>query len=578
MKSEPDSRLFAEYLGGATDERTAGRVLDVVRADRAAMDRLLGLHEVDLMFDVLARTEREREVFADRVMACVVDDARREKICDAVDAEIRRAEPGRRTRQRRPVALPVSRPSAWGWRITGIAAALLVGLGVLLVREFSGLSLGLGRGALARVEQIDGVARRVRDESAAMLRVGDGVRAGDTVYVGAGAARVTFACPELGRFAVRPGSVLSFRADSRTTGGAAGEQAEHFHLERGALFADCDRLPAGRRFVLGTPHAHVVVVGTAFEVVVRLGGTEIDLREGRVRLVNLRNGEQAMLEPGSRAVVAKGISVVGRPGTAPGGPRVLYTFSEGRGAIVRDTAGGAQPLDLRVEDPSAVRWLPGGGLHVQAPTRLVSTRSAETFVEACRRSEALTVEAWIRPTRFEHLSSSPARILTFSPDEGVPNCTLGLGLYDDPRPRFVVRMKSTAAGESEFPELLTRPGRASTELTQLVFTRARAGRAALYVNGQEVLELQFHSGRLIMSRWTGELPGMLTNWRDDVRLLLGNVPAERADPFHAFLGEYHRVALYDRAWSAEEVRSSFRAMARMRMKRADGGRDGLPRR
>ena len=74
-----------------------------------------------------------------------------------------------------------------------------------------------------------------------------------------------------------------------------------------------------------------------------------------------------------------------------------------------------------------------------------------------------------------------------------------------------------------------------SELTHLVYTRDRDGQAVLYVDGKEV------------SR--SPVPGDLSSWDDSFRFALGNeLTGDRP-----WLGEYQRVAVFDRALSAKEA-------------------------
>ena len=51
-------------------------------------------------------------------------------------------------------------------------------------------------------------------------------------------------------------------------------------------------------------------------------------------------------------------------GTQVEGLQVLYQFDESGGELIHDVAGIGEPLDLQISDPSAVQWLPDGGLEL----------------------------------------------------------------------------------------------------------------------------------------------------------------------------------------------------------------------
>jgi hypothetical protein len=109
-------------------------------------------------------------------------------------------------------------------------------------------------------------------------------------------------------------------------------------------------------------------------------------------------------------------------------PLVHYTFAESRGDTVRDVSGRDEPLNLTIEKPSAVRWLPGGGLRIDSSTRIASAAPAGKISQAVRRSGELTVEAWVRPANTTQ--AGPARIVTCSADPSRRNFTLGQAAGD----------------------------------------------------------------------------------------------------------------------------------------------------
>ena len=97
-------------------------------------------------------------------------------------------------------------------------------------------------------------------------------------------------------------------------------------------------------------------------------------------------------------------------------------------------------------------------------------------------------------------------------------------------------------------ELIGRPDRsaATTEPTHIVYTRDKQGQAAMYIDGRLV------AGKTI--------PGDVTNWDADFRLTLANeLTGDRP-----WLGDYHGVAIWDSAWTAEQVADCFQAGSRFK--------------
>jgi len=212
----------------------------------------------------------------------------------------------------------------------------------------------------------------------------------------------------------------------------------------------------------------------------------------------------------------------------------LYTFAEGAGSVVHDVSGVGQALDLTAVDENALQWLPGGGLLISAPTILASAQPAQKVIEAYKATNALTVEAWIKPA--DMVQDGPARIVTVSLDPFNRNMTLGqeFGTYD-------MRLRTTSTSENGVPSLTTADGAVEPALAHLVYTRDAAGQAVLYRDGQALAQ--------------GQVDGSLAAWDDSFRLALANeISMDRP-----WLGEYHRVALYDLAWSVDEVQQRFLA-------------------
>jgi hypothetical protein len=84
-------------------------------------------------------------------------------------------------------------------------------------------------------------------------------------------------------------------------------------------------------------------------------------------------------------------------------------------------------------------------------------------------------------------------------------------------------------------------GPVRTELTHVAYSRDASGEAALYVNGEPIA--------------AASVPGDVSNWDDSFRFALANeLTRDRT-----WLGEYRRVAIYDRALSADDVAKVARA-------------------
>ncbi|HLJ12745.1 MAG TPA: LamG domain-containing protein, partial [Planctomycetaceae bacterium] len=199
----------------------------------------------------------------------------------------------------------------------------------------------------------------------------------------------------------------------------------------------------------------------------------------------------------------------------------LYTFERPTGDFIRDRSGTGEPLDLKIENRQGVTFR-GGRLLVTSSARISSAGPARKIVAAMKQSNALSIEAWVKPQ--DARQSGPARIVSLSADPGQRNFTLGqeAGRYD-------VRLRTTSTDTNGIPSMPSPDGAARAELTHVVYTRDPAGSARIYLNGKMIA--------------TQALAGQLANWSDDYRLslvneLTGNRP---------WLGELHLIAIYGRA-------------------------------
>ena len=223
---------------------------------------------------------------------------------------------------------------------------------------------------------------------------------------------------------------------------------------------------------------------------------------------------------------------------SPAGPLVLYEFSTGSGAVVRDLSGVGAPLDLRIADTVSTRWLPGGGLQVLKPTRIASSGAATKLSEAIKASNAMTIEAWIQPTSTGQ--GGPARVVTLSSNTKERNFTLG-----QESTAYDVRLRTTRNNDNgSKPSVTTPSGTLNTGLTHVVYTRDSNGSAAIYVNG--------------VKQVSRTVSGELSNWDSAYRFGLAN----ELNGDRPWLGTLHRVAIYNRVLGSSEIDRNFAAGAR----------------
>lgn len=265
--------------------------------------------------------------------------------------------------------------------------------------------------------------------------------------------------------------------------------------------------------------------GVRYQVPPEISGAELVWRE------------RSLLAPAS----------VGRAGTrfAPAvtrGLQLLYTFGEGRGATIGDSAGVGAPYPLQIADPTTVRWLPGGGLRILRPARISGVAPASRLIAACRESNAITIEVWIVPQTATVGDAS--RIVTLSANRSNRNVTVQQGSTGTPaqlKRAYNVRVRTSTTNNEGAPALETPPGTTPVQLTQLVFTRAASGERRLYLDGRLVAQ--------------DTVAGTFANWDTTVALLL----ADEQGGDRPWLGTYRMLAIYNEALTEAEVAANFAA-------------------
>lgn len=226
-----------------------------------------------------------------------------------------------------------------------------------------------------------------------------------------------------------------------------------------------------------------------------------------------------------------GLSNLAVAGSAP---LVLYTFNEGSGSTVHDISGTGLPLNLTVATPAAVSWNTNGSLKINADTLIASSTAATKVINALKASNAVTFEAWIQPGNTTQ--TGPARILTLSKDSRLRNFTLGQEEIS-----YIGRLRTTKTDTNGKPQISTPAGTLNTSLTHVVYSRNTSGAVKLFING--VKQQQTTIG------------GNFSNWDSTYRLALGN----ELNGGRPWLGTFHQLAIYDRAFSANEVSQAYAA-------------------
>lgn len=496
------------------------RLQELVVADEALADELVD----DLMVDRLLRQAgggADDEAFVQEVAARI--DAQR----TATDRSGSR--PGHPHRRRPTPRATPSRNRRW----PGVLAACTV---VLL--GVAGLWLALAETTTSVVSvtgtaTIDGV----------LAHQGMVVPTGAEVAVDTGAS-----------VALRLAAGGSVRADRAAA--VRFESSTTLRCTTGRLDCLIDHRAGAVPFEIVTPHGWVRVVGTRFTVEVG-ASTVVSVEEGVVAVRESIAEDWRRVAAGERAVLGQVAALADLPGLL-----VHYDFSAGAGSVVHDRAGRSPALDLTITDGDAVRWLPGGGLELVAPTLLTSQQPAQTVIAACRTSDAVTILAEVRPAPpmdADDPLSFPRRIVGISGSTKRRDLTLGQGLYHGDPALIEVRVRTDLSDENGRPSIASTEGVVIDRRQVIIFTRDADGRCRLYFDGRPVAIRQVLAYDLPPVAWGSSaaseqtLPGSLDDWAADMPLLLGAELDATGEPKRPWQGILYRVAIWDRALEPAEV-------------------------
>ena len=215
--------------------------------------------------------------------------------------------------------------------------------------------------------------------------------------------------------------------------------------------------------------------------------------------------------------------------------QVLYTFNEGEGNHVCDASGIDPVMILTIADEKAIKWIEKGGLAITKETIIASPQQATKLIKAIKASNEITLEAWIKPANAEQ--AGPANIVTLSGDNSNRNFTLG-----QTAAQYMTRLRTDEDNVNGVKKSLKGGIVTTDELSHLVYVCDELGTARFYVNGVEV-------------RKRNDVIHDFSCWDDNYRFGLGNEFTGEG----SWLGEYHLVAVYNRALKPAEVEQNYQA-------------------
>ncbi|MBN1670515.1 MAG: hypothetical protein JXR37_05760 [Kiritimatiellae bacterium] len=333
-------QLASDYLDGELSADRTAELAALLQTDEQKRAEFFGLYrqhrELAVEFggfdrglfvgEVLKRLRTDRDRFVTAVteqvgeVAAKAEALKREKIIRRKRGRLIRLPHAEREGGRSDVPLRPRRRPPWG--LTALAAALLVAVGIQFHRRPGPGPARAAAPAVAELREVRGAVQIVRDGAGVRARAGDAVLAGDTVRTAAAdsGATVVFRAgrSEPGEKSVAPdvratgpdavivaelrmdaGTALTvYRAAPASPSDAARPAMPRTTVSNGGVEVRVVSVPRAPELVLETPHLDVYVLGTEFRVSVDAVCSFVHMRQGKVRVVDRREGTSTVLAAG----------------------------------------------------------------------------------------------------------------------------------------------------------------------------------------------------------------------------------------------------------------------------------------
>jgi concanavalin A-like lectin/glucanase superfamily protein len=202
----------------------------------------------------------------------------------------------------------------------------------------------------------------------------------------------------------------------------------------------------------------------------------------------------------------------------------------GAASVVYDTSAVGVPVDLNIQDPANVSWIPGGGITIDSPTLIASAGPATKLYNLLTDSDRITLEVIFTPA--SATQSGPARIVSYSGGSSSSNITFGQ--EDD---TYITRLRTDTTTSNGTPDIESDP----------VLVGGTQEHVIVSYDGEKVTMYRNGSTEVVEAR-TGDL-----NWDSSFRFMLGDEVTGGRD----WLGTLSRVAVYDKAFNATQANNVF---------------------
>jgi len=217
-----------------------------------------------------------------------------------------------------------------------------------------------------------------------------------------------------------------------------------------------------------------------------------------------------------------------------------YNFGYNPDFIIYDLSGYEDPLNLTARNKTAVAWDEENHFDIVSNTAIVSVGPATKIVNAVKKSNAFSVECWVKPLEPEF--SDGARVISLAGS----NEKIGFVLdqdynetVEDQSIGYRVRVQTASTNSAGYPEYVPEKRLQTVNLQHLVYTRDSLGIECMYINGEKSLE-NFR-------------PSDFSSWENSFYLTFGN----EADMDHPWKGSYYSVAIFNKALTEKQIAGNY---------------------
>jgi hypothetical protein len=220
----------------------------------------------------------------------------------------------------------------------------------------------------------------------------------------------------------------------------------------------------------------------------------------------------------------------------------LYIFAQSRYDTIPDLSWYGKPVNLYITDTSFVTYPEKNYILFNQPNLLISSPEASMkLIEACKRSQELTIECWLK-TSLANETDIPVRIISLGTDTSTAfslNCRIESEI--ERKVNYYVNLTTNTTDQLGNPALASEIYSDPGVLHHIVFTHDRFGTESIFINGSKVAE--------------GFRPPKFDTWTDLCYLTIANDMAGN----EPWLGSLYMSALYNKALNEEEILRNYYA-------------------